>query len=68
MIALISLVQWDSGWRFRPIGGAEEENSTDEVDQLFFMQWLMRIFNPVDAGDDCAFMYASRMPLFPWRA
>ena len=56
MIALISLVQWDSGWRFRPIGGAEEENSTDEVDQLFFMQCLMRIFNPVDAGDDCAFI------------
>ena len=56
MIALISLVQWDGSWRFRPIGGAEEENSTDEVDQLFFMQWLMRIFNPVDAGDDCAFI------------
>ena len=68
MIALISLVQWDGSWRFRPIGGAEEENSTDEVDQLFFMQWLMRIFNPVDAGDDCAFMYASRMPILPWRA
>ena len=36
MIALISLVQWDGSWRFRPIGGAEEENSRDEFDQLFY--------------------------------
>ena len=34
-IALISVFQWDSSWRFRPIGGAEEENSRDEFDQLF---------------------------------
>ena len=36
MIALISLVQWDGSWRFRPIGGPEEENSRDEFDQLFY--------------------------------